>query len=205
MVAEQIASRGIRDARVLSAMASVPRHLFVPREQRDAAYEDYPLSIGRGQTISQPYIVAYMTELLELTGEERVLEIGTGSGYQTAVLAELVSEIWTVEIVELLFRRARRLLVSLGYENINFIHGDGYAGAVEAAPFDRIILTAAAPRPPEPLLAQLRPGGMLLLPQGSPRGVQELVLMRKNRDGFNSTELAGVRFVPMTGRISRQR
>lgn len=203
MVRDQISSRGVRDKKVLDALLNVQRHLFVPPGQRHIAYEDYPLPIGNNQTISQPYIVAYMTEQLVLTGVERVLEVGTGSGYQAAVLATLSAEVWTLEIIETLYRRARRLLGSLGYLNVHCLLGDGFEGA-EAGLFDRIILTAAAPRPPEPLLGKLKPNGKLLLPLGPPSGAQELVLLEKSSTGFRRSRLGGVRFVPMTGKISRR-
>jgi protein-L-isoaspartate(D-aspartate) O-methyltransferase len=195
MVAVQIESRGIKDARVLAAMRRVPRHLFVPPELRGRAYDDEPLPIGDGQTISQPYIVAYMTEALSLRGQESVLEIGTGSGYQTAVLAELAREIHTVELVAGLSLRAQSLLEELGYANIRFRVGDGTFGWAEHSPYDVIIVTAAAPTMPAPLQVQLGDGGRMIIPVGS--GFQELVLVRRETSGFSRTGLLPVRFVPL--------
>jgi len=195
MVALQIERRGVRDPRVLAAMGNVPRHLFVPEHLQGAAYEDEPLPIGRGQTISQPYIVAYMTEALELKETDKVLEVGTGSGYQTAVLAELVRDVWTVEIDETLSARARGTLASLGYHRIEFRVGDGAAGWPEAAPFDAIIATACPPDLPGSWAAQLRDGGRLITPVG--RDEQVLVLIRRKGDAFIETRLLPVRFVPL--------
>lgn len=195
MVAAQIESRGIRDPRVLAAMHRVPRHLFVPQELRHRAYDDEPLPIGEGQTISQPYIVAYMTEALALKGQERVLEVGTGSGYQTAVLAELALEIYTVELLDGLSARARSLLDSLGYANILFKVGDGALGWAEFSPYDAIIVTAAAAAVPAGLEDQLGKGGRMIIPVGT--GFQELVLLRRGRRGFRRTGLLSVRFVPL--------
>jgi protein-L-isoaspartate(D-aspartate) O-methyltransferase len=195
MVAVQIESRGIKDARVLAAMRRVPRHLFVPPEFRGRAYDDEPLPIGDGQTISQPYIVAYMTEALSLQGQESVLEIGTGSGYQTAVLAELAREIHTVELVAGLSLRAQSLLEELGYANIRFRVGDGTFGWAEHSPYDAIIVTAAAPTMPAPLEVQLGDGGRMIIPVGS--GFQELVLVRREKSGFSRAGLLPVRFVPL--------
>lgn len=204
MVDSQIASRGITDERVLNAFRTVPREMFVPAAERHAAYQDTPLPIGKGQTISQPYIVAYMSEKLKLYGTEKVLEIGTGSGYQAAILGKLAKKVHTIEIVEVLFRRARRVLGVLGYDNVHVYHRDGYAGLPEQAPFDRIVLTAAAPKLPAPLVEQLAPGGLLLMPEGSPFDYQELVLFEKRDTGDPAKRtLVGVRFVPMTGRASR--
>jgi protein-L-isoaspartate(D-aspartate) O-methyltransferase len=195
MVAVQIEARGIRDARVLAAMRRVPRHLFVLPELRGRAYSDEPLPIGDSQTISQPYIVAYMTEVLGLQGQERVLEIGTGSGYQTAVLAELAREVHTVELVAGLSLRAQSLLEELGYANIRFRVGDGTFGWAEHSPYDAIIVTAAAPTMPAPLEVQLGDGGRMIIPVGS--GYQELVLVRRAKSGFSRTGLLPVRFVPL--------
>ncbi len=191
----QIRARGVRDPLVLAAMAKVPRHLFVPERLRDLAYADEPLPIGEGQTISQPYIVAYMTETLGLKGGERVLEVGTGSGYQTAVLAEIAAEVWTIELVEPLARRARAVLEGLGYANIRFRIGDGSAGWPEEAPFDAIMVTAAAPVMPAALEQQLGPGGRMIVPVGA--GLQELVLVRRLKKGVDRQTLFGVRFVPL--------
>ena len=203
MVAEQIAARGVRDERLLDAMREIPRELFVPAAYASDAYADHPLPIGHEQTISQPYIVAYMTELLELDGDERVLEIGTGSGYQAAVLGELVAEVYSIEIVAPLAERAGELLARLGYDNVHVRSGDGYRGWPSKAPFDRILLTAAPEEVPEPLLEQLAVGGRLVAPVG--RRGQELVLIRRTEEGYTREELLAVRFVPMTGEAERAR
>ena len=195
MVDEQLRARGIRDSRVLDAMSRVPRHLFVPESERDEAYGDHPLPIGLGQTISQPYIVAFMSEALGLTGGERVLEIGTGSGYQAAVLGELAARVYTIEIVPELARRARAVLDELGYTNIHTREGDGYRGWPEAAPFTKIIVTAAPPEIPQALVDQLAVGGIMVVPVG--RGDQMLTVIRKNEDGVAIRETLPVRFVPM--------
>jgi protein-L-isoaspartate(D-aspartate) O-methyltransferase len=191
----QIRARGVRDPLVLDAMGRVPRHLFVPEGLRPHAYADEPLPIGDGQTISQPYIVAYMTAALRLGGGERVLEIGTGSGYQTAVLAEIAGEVRTIEIVEPLALRARAVLESLGYENIHFRVGDGSQGWPEAGPFDGIIVTAAAPVLPAALEAQLAVGGRMIAPVGT--DLQELILVRRTSKGWDRDRLLAVRFVPL--------
>ena len=196
MVAEQIEARGVEDERVLEAMRAVPRERFVPKPYVRLAYEDCPLPIGKGQTISQPYIVAYMTSLLELSGGERVLEIGTGSGYQTAILAELAREVYTVEILESLSVRAQGLLAE--YENIRFRVGDGSEGWFEHAPFDRILVTAAPTTLPAALPAQLRVGGWLVAPVGGKR--QELVKVSRLEDSFRRETKGGVRFVPLVGK-----
>ena len=199
MVSEQITARGIEDQTVLRAMRSVHRHRFVPEALRDQAYTDRPLPIGRDQTISQPYIVAIMTEALDLRPHHRVYELGTGSGYQAAVLAEIVDEVYTVEIVSQLARRARRTLDELGYDDVHVRAGDGWAGWPDAAPFDRIIVTAAAPELPQTLLDQLRSGGKMILPLGPDGGRQELILVEKTEDGrIKTRELLPVRFVPVT-------
>lgn len=195
MTDSQIRARGVRDAAVLAAMDKVPRHLFVPEDMRSGAYADEPLPIGDGQTISQPYIVAYMTEALGLRGEEKVLEVGTGSGYQTAVLAEIAGEVWTVEIVEKLARRARGVLDGLGYANIRYRVGDGSAGWPEGAPYDAVMVTAAAARIPELLEGQLEVGGRMIVPVGT--DLQELFLVRKGKKGFERERLLAVRFVPL--------
>jgi len=204
MVQRQLAARGVRDPRVLEAMRKVPRHELVPPELRGEAYDDRPLPIGHGQTISQPYIVAAMTEALRLAGDERVLEVGTGSGYQAAVLAELAREVYSIEIVAPLAERARRDLARLGYANVQVRQGDGYRGWPEHAPFDAIVVTAAPDHVPEPLLAQLAPGGRLVLPLGG-SFAQELVLLTRGADGVTRQELLPVRFVPMTGEAERAR
>jgi protein-L-isoaspartate(D-aspartate) O-methyltransferase len=207
MVEEQIAARGVSDLRVLDAMRSVPRHRFVPAGSEDRAYNDYPLPIGEGQTISQPYIVALMTELLGAVAGRRVLEIGTGSGYQAAILAALGAEVYTVEIKGSLFESAGRTLRALGYGSVRTRLGDGYYGWDEAAPFDAIIITAAVDHIPPPLLAQLAPGGRMVLPLGSPYGFmgQTLVVVTHAPDGYTVRQVLGVRFVPMTGRAEQGR
>jgi len=197
MVQTQIAARHVDDPRVLAAMAKVPRHAFVPPELRAQAYEDYPLPIGEDQTISQPYIVALMTSLLELKGGEHVLEIGTGSGYQAAVLAEIAGDVSTIEILEPLASRARRLLGELGYHNIDVRAGDGSGGWPEKAPFDGIVVTAAPPRVPQALLDQLKVGGRLVIPVGS--FFQDLLVYTRTAAGFDKRNVIPVRFVPMTG------
>jgi protein-L-isoaspartate(D-aspartate) O-methyltransferase len=195
MTDSQIRARGVRDPAVLAAMDKVPRHLFVPESLRSGAYADEPLPIGEGQTISQPYIVAYMTEALGLRGGEKVLEIGTGSGYQTAVLAEIAGEVWTVEIVEKLARRARGILDALGYADIRYRVGDGSAGWPEEAPYDAVMVTAAAARIPELLEGQLAVGGRMIVPVGT--DLQELFLVRKGKKGFERERRLAVRFVPL--------
>ena len=198
MVAEQIVARGVGDSRTIAAMRSVPRHLFVPERHRNDSYEDYPLPIDCGQTISQPYIVALMTELLALKGGERVLEIGTGSGYQTAVLAELAREVFSVEIVEQLHKTASKLFLELGYKNIHTACGDGHKGWPENEPYDGIMVTAAPEFVPEALIKQLKPGGRLVIPVGDVN--QYLVLYEKDLDGLLTIKpIIPVRFVPMTG------
>lgn len=201
MVREQVAapSRGVRDLRVLRAMRRVPRHRFVPVALREAAYEDGPLPIGFGQTISQPFVVAFMTEQLHCRPTDRVLEIGTGSGYQAAVLAEIVAKVYTIEIVEPLAQRATATLAELGYQNVHVRAGDGYAGWSEAAPFDAIIVTCAPEQIPAALIAQLKDGGRMIIPVG-PSGDQQLVLLRKRGGQIRRQAVLPVRFVPMTGR-----
>ncbi len=203
MVRSQIESRDVRDARVLEAMRLVPRHLFVPAEIRRHAYADTPLPIGHGQTISQPYIVAFMSEAMELKPTDRVLEIGTGSGYQAAVLAHLAAEVYTIEIVEPLGKQAEGLLERLGYQNVRVRIGDGYRGWPDAAPFDAIMVTAAPDHVPQPLMDQLREGGRLVLPVG--RFAQELIRIRKERGRTRRETLLPVRFVPMTGEAEKKR
>ncbi len=192
----------IRDSRVLDAMRRVPRHELVPADLRKHAYEDRPLPIGHGQTISQPYVVAFMTEKLEPRPRDRVLEIGTGSGYQAAVLAELVAEVYSIEIVEPLAERAAADLARLGYDNIHLRAGDGYRGWPEAAPFDAIIVTCAPEAVPDPLVDQLREGGRMVIPVGA-SGNQQLVLMHKVGGVLEKRSVLPVRFVPMTGEARR--
>jgi len=187
------------DPRVITVLSEVPRHLFVPRQLQDVAYENRPLPIGYGQTISQPYIVAIMTELLHVGSDDLVLEIGTGSGYQAAVLSRLAKSVYTVEIVEALARQALERLRSLGYGNVIVRHADGYYGWKEAAPFDAIIVTAAASQIPPPLLQQLKPGGRMVIPVGGPFATQYLMLVEKNAAGRISTrQVLPVAFVPLT-------
>jgi len=202
MVDSQIWARGVTDPAVLEAMRIVPRHLFVPDDLRSSAYNDYPLPIGDGQTISQPYIVALMTEKLELSGDEKVLEIGTGSGYQAAVLSMVAEQVYSIEIKERLHARSSALLEALGYDNVRTRHGDGYFGWDEAAPFDAIMITAAVSHIPPPLLAQLADGGLMILPLGDPYSYmgQMLALVEKLGEDHTVWNLGGVRFVPMTGR-----
>lgn len=195
MVEVQIAGRGIKNAKVLDAMGKVPRHFFVPEELRDSAYADGPLPIWAGQTISQPYIVAYMTEILELSGAERVLEVGTGSGYQTAVLAEIVKDVFTIEVVATLSQRAQDVLKSLGYVNIQFKIGDGTRGWKDFAPYEAIMVTAAPGSVPKVLQEQLQVGGRMIIPIGV--DYQELVLVRREEKTFKETRLLPVRFVPL--------
>jgi protein-L-isoaspartate(D-aspartate) O-methyltransferase len=195
MVEVQIRARGVDDEKVLAAMRQVPRHLFVPEELRSFAYGDEPLPIGEGQTISQPYIVAYMTQSLRLSGGEKVLEVGTGSGYQTAVLAEIVGQVFTIELLGVLSERARALHQALGYENIRSKAGDGTMGWEENAPFDAIMVTAAAPVVPKKLQEQLGPEGRMIIPVGA--GFQELFLITRERGVFRKKKLLPVRFVPL--------
>ena len=197
MVAEQLRARDITDPRVLAAMGRVPRHAFVDAGHRSRAYEDSPLPIGHGQTISQPYIVALMTQLLELKGHERVLEVGTGSGYQAAVLGEVAAEVFTIEIVEPLARVAAERLMALGYARVAVRAGDGYAGWPEHAPFDGILVTAAADHLPQALLDQLAEGGRLVMPVGSAPDLQRLILAEKRGGKVHSRPVADVRFVPL--------
>ena len=199
MVAGQIEQRGVRDARTLAAMRKVPRHLFVPLALVGQAYDDHPLPIGHEQTISQPYIVAFMTEALGLHGGENVLEVGTGSGYQAAVLAEIAARVYTIEIVAPLAEEARERLKRLGYRNVEVRAGDGYLGWPEKAPFDAIMVTAAAPRIPEPLKQQLKEGGRLVIPVGE--AYQELIVVTRKGATYAEDRVLPVRFVPMTGKV----
>ncbi len=205
MIERDLVARGIRDERVLEAMGSTERELFVPEKLRSDAYADRPLPIGERQTLSQPYIVALMTELLNLNGMERVLEIGTGSGYQTAVLGKLAAEVYSIEILPTLSKRAKTLLERLGCDNVHLKVGDGFFGWEEQAPFDAILVTAAAPKIPEILWRQLREGGRLIMPLGTDRQLQRLVRVTK-ADGKQVIEdITGVVFVPLTGTIQKDR
>jgi protein-L-isoaspartate(D-aspartate) O-methyltransferase len=200
MVKEQIVARDISDPRVVAAMKTVPRHRFVPESLRNKAYRDSPLPIGEGQTISQPYIVALMTQSLGLSGDERVLEVGTGSGYQAAVLAEVARKVYTIEIKPPLHRDASARFQEMGLDGIvQAREGDGYFGWPEAAPFDAMMITAAVDHIPPPLLDQLRDGGKLVLPLGNPFSYQNLVLVTKSGGDFTVRQITGVLFVPMTG------
>jgi protein-L-isoaspartate(D-aspartate) O-methyltransferase len=199
MVVEQIQARDVRDPLVLTALRTVPRHLFVAPAASAEAYGDHPVPIGHGQTISQPYIVAFMTEALGLKGGETVLEIGTGSGYQAAVLSHIARQVYSIEIVAPLAAEARERLARLGYRNVEVRSGDGYQGWPEAAPFDAIIVTAAAPRVPEPLKAQLKDGGRLVIPVGDQ--YQELILITRRGQAYDERRVLPVRFVPMTGKV----
>ena len=201
MVSSQIIARGVRDPMTLAAMREVPRHLFVPMGLGREAYDDHPLPIGHAQTISQPYIVAFMTEALGLKGGETVLEVGAGSGYQSAVLSRIAARVFGIEIVEPLAREAKARLAKLGYANVEIRAGDGYAGWPEHAPFDAIMVTAAAPRVPEPLKEQLKDGGRLILPVGD--YVQELKIVTRRGSRFEERNVLGVTFVPMTGQIRK--
>jgi len=203
MVSRQIEARGVHDGRVLKAMREVPRHRFVPDSQRAHAYDDRPLPIGYQQTISQPYIVALMSELAGVQPGDTVLEVGTGSGYQAAVLSEMGVNVFSVEIIEPLAKRATALLSELGYaKNVRVRYGDGYAGWPEHAPFDAVIVTAAPPKIPEPLKQQLAVGGRLVIPVG--RNYQRLLLVTRTEDGFREESVIPVRFVPMTGKAQER-
>lgn len=199
MVEEQLIPRGIKNQRVLDAFYKIERHKFIPEDLRNSAYADFPMPIGEGQTISQPYIVALMTEYLGLTGKEKVLEIGTGSGYQTAILSELAGEIYSVERFEVLAVRAQAILNELGYKNIKVKAGDGTLGWKEAAPFDRIIITAASPKIPLPLIEQLADNGKLILPLGESFS-QVLTLLEKKEGKLKSVDVCGCVFVPLVGK-----
>ncbi|MDK2970116.1 MAG: protein-L-isoaspartate(D-aspartate) O-methyltransferase [Bacteroidota bacterium] len=198
MVKKQIQARGIADKNTLKALEVVPRHLFVPEEYQDQAYDDGPLPIGYGQTISQPYIVAYMTELLNVGPDDVVLEIGTGSGYQAAILSRIVKKVYTVEIVEELGLAAKERLKALNYDNVEVKIGDGYYGWEEHAPYSGIIVTAASEYIPPPLIKQLKDKGRMIIPVGSPFSVQNLMLVEKSGDKIRTKSLIPVRFVPLT-------
>jgi protein-L-isoaspartate(D-aspartate) O-methyltransferase len=198
MVDEQIAARGVRDPRVLEAIATVPRHLFVSADLRDRAYDDHPLPIGHDQTISQPYIVALMTETARPQPTDRAFEVGTGSGYQAAVLSRLVAQVYTIELIEPLARQATERLARLGHRNVTVRVGDGYRGWPEQAPFDVIVVTAAPDEVPQPLLDQLKPGGRLVIPVGPAGALQELLFIEKDAKGtLSRRSIAPVQFVPM--------
>jgi protein-L-isoaspartate(D-aspartate) O-methyltransferase len=199
MIQEQLVSRGIHDSRVLGAMARVPRHLFLEKELWDQAYEDHPLPIGANQTISQPYMVAIMAEALELKGAEKVLEVGTGSGYAAAVLGELCAEVFTVEVLEELALKARTLLSRLGYTKVSVLAGDGTLGWEEHAPYDAVIISAAAPGIPRPLIEQLKTPGHLVFPMGE-KELQTLVRIRKDKRGIREEYFGDCQFVKLKGR-----
>lgn len=203
MVEDQLVARRISDRRVLDAMREVPRHCFVPKDLRERAYADGPLPIGKSQTISQPYIVALMTELLELQGDETVLEVGTGSGYQAAVLSHLAGRVYTIERYEQMAERARRTLDELGCDNVEVVHGDGSGGLPEKAPFDGIIVTAAAPDVPQPLLEQLAEKAYLVVPVGTVRGQYLQRWQRKEAD-YVHDDIVPVAFVPLRGKFGWQ-
>ena len=205
MVELDIRDRGMKDPVVLNVMGQVPRHLFVDAPYRDRAYEDHPLPIGEGQTISQPYVVALMTEALQLKPGDRVLEIGTGSGYQAAVLAEIVKEVYTIEIRKALADKAEKTLVDLGYRNVKVKYGDGYFGWNEQAPFDAIIIAAAANHIPPPLIKQLREGGRLIVPLGSTIYFQTLTLATKRKGELDVEQICPVAFVPMVGEMQKRK
>ena len=205
MIENDLKGRGITDQKVLIAMEKVLRHNFVDKKSRNVAYSDHPLPIDEGQTISQPYVVALMTESLKIKNGENVLEIGTGSGYQAAVLAEITDKVYTIEIRERLVKRAKETLIKEGYENVKAKHGDGYFGWSEYAPFDAIVITAAANHVPTPLLNQLKEGGRLIIPLGSTTYFQTLTLIEKKKGDFLTTHITGVRFVPMTGKMLKRK
>jgi protein-L-isoaspartate(D-aspartate) O-methyltransferase len=204
LVSNYIVAEGIRDPKVVRSLRAVPRHSFVPRRDSMVAYVDRPLYIGYGQTISQPYIVAYMTDALQLDPNDKVLEVGTGSGYQAAVCAEIVNRVYSIEILEPLAKSAKQLLNELGYKNVFVKFADGYYGWPENAPFDAIIVTCAAGFVPPPLIQQLKPGGKMIIPLSSPFGYQTLAILTKDQqERVTSRQLLPVRFVPMTGRVER--
>jgi len=203
MVERDLRGRGIKDPRVLEAMSLVPRHLFVPRRHQSQAYQDRPVPIGKGQTISQPYVVALMTELLKLEGNERVLEVGTGSGYQAAVLSQLAREVYTIEIIPSLAEGAKERLKRLGYSNVQVKTGDGFFGWEEKGPYDGIVVTASAKKIPDPLWNQLQEGGHLIMPLGATHKTQRLVRATKIKGKRHVETITGVIFVPMTGEVRK--
>ena len=205
MVQKDIQGRGVKDPKVLEAMGKIPRHLFVDESFKEKAYADHPLPIGEGQTISQPYVVALMTEALRLRPEDRVLEIGTGSGYQAAVLADIVKEVYTIEIRKPLAESASKRLQELGYKNIQVRCADGYFGWEEVAPFDAVMVTAASNHIPPPLLKQLKEGGRLIIPVGSTTFHQTLTLVIKEKGDLQVEQLGGVLFVPLIGEVEKKR
>ncbi len=205
MVETQLKSRDIQSERVLEAMKKVPRHLFMPASVRQYAYVDSPVPIGKGQTISQPYIVGLMTQTVDPKPGDRALEVGTGSGYQAAVLGELVQEVYTIEIIPDLAERAEKVLAESGYDNVEVRQGDGYQGWPEKAPFDIILVTAAPEIIPQPLIDQLAEGGRLVVPVGPQGEIQTLTLVTKEKGEVQRTHITGVRFVPMTGEVQRRR
>lgn len=205
MVRDQILARGVSTPAVIDALRRVPRHWFVPENARASAYADHPLPIGEGQTISQPYVVALMTDVLGVKPSDRVLEIGTGSGYQAAVLSLLAAEVFTLEIKRELHERSAGTLKTNGYENVVCRHGDGYFGLEELAPFDAVMITAAVDHIPPPLTRQLKEGGRMVLPLGNPFGYQNLVLVTKRGDDLTVRQITGVLFVPLTGRALEKR
>ena len=202
MVEQQIRARGVKEPSVIRAMGEVPRHRFIPLSEREWAYADSPVRIGSGQTISQPYIVALMTSLLDLDGDDKILEIGTGSGYQAGVLSRLVDKVYTVEIRKALADEAEQILDDLGYTNVHVIVGDGYRGLPDEQPFDGIIVTAAAKRIPQPLIDQLKEGGKLVIPVGD--YLQDLIVLTKTADGVERQTVSPVRFVRMIGEVEEQ-
>ena len=204
MVAEQILRRGVGDSQVLAAMRKVPRDRFLPPDVKNLSYDDRAIPIGYGQTISQPYVVAFMTDALDLKPTDKVLEIGTGSGYQAAILAELVKEVYTIEIIEPLGTRATGILSELGYKNVNTRIGDGYRGWNEAAPFDAIIVTCSPDAIPQPLIDQLAEGGRMIIPVGPQGEPQQLVLLRKSGGRIEQKKVLPVVFVPMTGEVEKK-
>lgn len=203
MVRQQIEGRGVKNERVLEAMRAIPREWFVPKDQAKKAYRDHPLDIGHGQTISQPYIVAAMTELLDPKPDQKILEVGTGSGYQAAVLSKLVREVDTIEIVGELAESAAQTLRAHGFANVHVFSGDGYRGREELAPFDGIIVTAAPDKVPKPLIDQLKIGGRLVIPVGDRHSHQMLEVLERTKDGTRRREIFEVKFVPMTGEAEK--